>query len=48
MSSPLTHFRMPPEMRERMQAVSQGRNLSAMIKEAIILWLAQEEKRMKA
>lgn len=44
----LMNFRMDPEIKQRLLAVSQGRNMAAMIREALIQWLLQEEKRMKA
>ena len=47
MSNTMMHIRMPAELRERLLAVAQGRNMTSMIKEALIQWLAQEERRMR-
>lgn len=47
MSSTVMHIRMPEELRARLRAVAQGRNMTAMILDAVIQWLAQEERRLK-
>ena len=43
----LMNFRMDSELKQRLLAVAQGRNMAAMIREALIQWLAQEERRMR-
>jgi predicted DNA-binding protein len=40
-----TNIYIPDELLERMKAVAQGRKIAEMVREAIILWLAIEEKK---
>lgn len=47
MSSTVMHIRMPEELRTRLKAVAQGRNMTAMIVAAVIQWLAQEERALR-
>jgi metal-responsive CopG/Arc/MetJ family transcriptional regulator len=39
-----TNIYIPEELIDRMKAVSQGRKISEMIREAIIMWLKTQEQ----
>lgn len=42
-----TNFNMPSELHARLTAVAEGRSLAAMVREAIIQWLREEEARAR-
>ena len=39
-----TNIYIPEELITRMKAVAQGRKIAEMVREAIILWLAKQER----
>ena len=47
MSRVTMQFRIPTEIKDRLQAVAHGRNMTAMVMDALLQWLAQEEKALR-